>query len=52
MWDALTRVELVKSGLNFGEKQQSFDRIVDRCVRRHFTQRFDNPISGEWFHDS
>ena len=52
MRNVLTRVKLVKSSLDFGEKQQSFDRVIDCCVRRHFAQHFDNPIAGEWFHDS
>ena len=45
VWDALASIEFLESSLDFGEKHQALDRIVNGGVRRKLPQSLDHAIT-------
>lgn len=52
MGKTLGPVQLGQPTLDFGQEDELLYRVIDRGVRRHGLQHFDNTIPGEWLlHD-
>lgn len=47
MRNALTPIELLKTGLDPGEEHEAFDGFVYTCVGRKVAQRVDDAVAGQ-----
>ncbi len=45
----LAGVEFVEARLDFGKKHKALDRVIHCGLRRHLAERFDDPITTQWF---